>query len=40
MVGKSEPCDKIKNNSTIQQIITNRKDNVDRMGEYEELSLS
>jgi hypothetical protein len=33
MVGMSEACEKLKNNSILKQIITNKKDNVDKMGE-------
>jgi hypothetical protein len=29
----SEACEKLKNNSIMEQIITNKKDNVDKMGD-------
>jgi hypothetical protein len=32
MVGMLEACEKLKNNSIIEQIITNKKDNEDKMG--------
>jgi len=33
MVGMSEAYEKLKNNSIIEQIITNKNDNADKMGE-------
>lgn len=33
MVGMSEACEKLKNNSIMEQIITNKKEDVDKMGE-------
>ena len=40
MVGMFEAREKLKKNGIIEQIITNKKDNVDKMGELRGLSLS